>query len=274
MRRPFLLVLGLGLLPATASAETSADEASLFERLTVREQILDAQKSTAENMTRRRSLLAYRLCRRRELGFAQNPETRLDDARAFDLALLALHRSSDEAATLTRELHRVRAERSAIEAAFVARVAGDVSTQESGRPPAPREKLAHLVRPIKGEAVAVPGSRRDGPTKIELRHDGVEILARLNEPVRSVAAGTVRRVEALPQGGFAVVTAHASGLVSIVTGLRNIAVAAGDMVDAGQTLGLAGRNLDGAAVVSVELWRDRRPQDASKLLRARLGAGS
>ena len=98
------------------------------------------------------------------------------------------------------------------------------------------------------------------------------MLARLNEPVHSIAAGTVRRVEALPQGGFAVVTAHASGMTSIVTGLRDIAVSPGDKVGAGQTLGLAGRNLDGAAVVSPEIWRERRPQNASRLLRAQPGS--
>jgi hypothetical protein len=46
MRRLAWLVLGL--LPATAAAETSADEAALFDRLTTREQILDAQRAAAE----------------------------------------------------------------------------------------------------------------------------------------------------------------------------------------------------------------------------------
>ena len=109
--------------------------------------------------------------------------------------------------------------------------------------------------------------------EVELRHDGVQMLTRLNEPVRSIAAGTVKRIEALPQGGFAVVTAHVAGMTSIVTGLRDITVAAGDKVGPGQVLGMAGRNLDGAAVVSVEIWRARRPQDAGRLLRVRL-AGS
>jgi murein DD-endopeptidase MepM/ murein hydrolase activator NlpD len=268
MGRAHLAVLGLLLLPATAAAETTADEAVLFDRLTVREQILDSQRSAAESTTRHRALLAYRLCRQRELGFAPSPETRLDDARAFDLALVALHRSSDETRTLARELDRVRAERTAMEAAFVARATGENSTEKVAA--AGSDSPARLIRPVRGQLVAVPGTRRDGPTKIELRHDGVEMLARLNEPVRTVAPGTVRRVEALPEGGFAVITTHASGLTSIVTGLRDIAVAAGDKVGPGQTLGLAGRNLDGAAVVSVEIWRDRRPQDAGKLLRLRL----
>ena len=118
-----------------------------------------------------------------------------------------------------------------------------------------------------GIPLALPGSRRDRPTNIELRHDSVELLARLDESVHAIAAGVVKRVEALPQGGFAIVTAHPGGYTSIVTGLRDIAVKSGDPVGAGQTVGLAGRNLDGATVISVEIWRKRRPADTAKLLR-------
>jgi murein DD-endopeptidase MepM/ murein hydrolase activator NlpD len=100
----------------------------------------------------------------------------------------------------------------------------------------------------------------------------VDLLARLNDPVRSIAAGVVTRVEPLPQGGFAVVTAHANGLVSIVSGLRDVVVTAKTSVVPGQILGRAGRNLDGAVVVSVEIWRNRRPQDAARLLHIRMAS--
>jgi septal ring factor EnvC (AmiA/AmiB activator) len=265
MRSTWFLLLGL--LPATAVAQTSADEAALFEQLTMREQILDAQRVASAGITRERSLLAYRLCRQRELGFAPSPESRLEDARAFDLALLALRRSAEETRSLARALDRVRIERTAVEAAFVDRVTSQTAASAAAGITVP------LTRPVRGVVVARPGSRKDSSTKVELRHDGVEFLARLNEPVRAVAPGTVRRVEALPQGGFAVVTGHAGGLVSIVTGLRDIAVAVGDKVGAGQTLGLVGRNLDGAAVVTMEIWRDRRPQDAARLLRMQARTG-
>jgi septal ring factor EnvC (AmiA/AmiB activator) len=268
MRRLGWLVLGL--LPATAAAETSADEAALFDRLTAREQILDGQRAAAEAITRQRGLLAYRLCRRRELGFAHDLENRLADARAFDLSLLALRRGAEETRTLARELDRVRTERTAVEAAFVARAAAQPASDESAPPTPGADKQVRLVRPVRGETVGLPGTRRDRSTKVELRRDFVQMLARLNEPVRSIAAGTVRRVETLAQGGFAVVTAHGSGMTSILTGLRDIAVLPGEKVGRGQTLGLAGRNLDGAAVVSLEIWRERRPQDAGQLLRRRL----
>jgi murein DD-endopeptidase MepM/ murein hydrolase activator NlpD len=262
----------LWLWPLATLAQTSADEADLFDRLNTREQVLDGQRSASEAITRQRSLLAYRLGRRRQLGFAASPEDRLEDARAFNLALLALRRSAAETMTLARELDRVRVERGLIETAFVARATSDERTRTEKNPAAAPPLLGPLVRPVRGEAVGYPGARRDGPTKVELRHDGVALLARLNEPVRAVAAGAIRRVEALPQGGFAVVTAHAAGWTSIVTGLRDIAVAPGDLVTAGGTLGLAGRNLDGAAVVTVELWHGGRAQDAGRLLRARRAA--
>ena len=119
---------------------------------------------------------------------------------------------------------------------------------------------------MRGAMVGVPGIRRDSPTGTELRRDGIELLARLDEPVRAVAAGVVRRVEALPQGGWAVVTQHPARWVSVVSGMRDVVVATGEAVEPGQTLGLAGRNLDGAAVISLELWRNRESVDPRGVL--------
>ncbi len=277
----------LFLLPAAtalagASNENAAEEVELFDRLNVREQILDGQRAAAESNTRQVALLAYRFARRRTLGFAANPENRLDDARALDLALVALRRSLDETSALGNELDRVRLERTTMENALVNRALGEPASgdptsknggstnREGGSGQA--DSTTRLLRPLRGTPVDVPGSRRDGPTKIELRRDSVDTLARLNEPVRAIAAGMVKHVEPLPQGGFAVVTTHPGGMTSIVTGLRDISVKPGQRVGAGQTLGLAGRNLDGAAVVSLEIWRDRRPLDAAKLLHVRLAA--
>jgi murein DD-endopeptidase MepM/ murein hydrolase activator NlpD len=267
------LQIALLLIPMSAlGAEPSVDETALFDRLGVREQTLDAQTTAAENTARQRALLAYRLSRRRELDFAANPEDRLDDARSFDLALVALRRGLDESRTLARELDRVRVERSALEVALIARALNDNNDNknDSVASTGPDPGSARLLRPVRGTPVAVPGARRDGPTKIEIRHDSVEFLARLNDPVHAIAAGVVKRVEPMAQGGFAVMTAHSGGLTSILTGLRDVAVKPGDEVLAGQTLGLTGRNLDGAAVISVAIWRHRRAQDAGKLLHVRL----
>jgi septal ring factor EnvC (AmiA/AmiB activator) len=266
MRSAWWLLL---LLPVgSALADTGEEEATLFDQLGAREQILDMQQEAALAATRGRALFAYRMARHRELGFAADPEGRLEDARAFNMALVALRRSVDEARVLARELDRVRADRTAMETALIARALAAMKKAESQEG---QNEKPSLVRPLRGTPVAAPGVRRDGPTKVELRHDSVDILARLNDPVRSVAPGVVKRVERLPQGGYAVVTAHGDGLTSILSGLRDVVVLPQTAVLAGQTLGLAGRNLDGAVVVSVEIWRNRRPQDAAKRLRIRVG---
>jgi len=252
---------------SAVAGETGADEAALFDQLGAREQILEAQGQVAQAEARKRARLASRMARYRELGFTVDPEGRLEDASAFDMALVALRRSVGEAKSLASELDRVRAERTLLESALVSRALTPAT--ETGAQVGP---IGTLARPVRGSPVASPGVRRDGPTKVELQHDSLDLLTRLNDPVRSIGAGVVRRVEALPQGGFAVVIAHTSGLVSIVSGLRDVSVTPRTAVAPGQILGLAGRNLDGAVVVSVEIWRNRRPQDAARLLHMRISS--
>ena len=61
-------------------------------------------------------------------------------------------------------------------------------------------------------------------------------------------------------------TAHAGGWISVLSGLRDVSVKAGDAVADGAALGLAGRNLDGACVVALELWRGRAAVDPAPLV--------
>jgi murein DD-endopeptidase MepM/ murein hydrolase activator NlpD len=269
MRKSFFFLWAL-IPTAAVASDIAPEETAVFEQLGAREQILEMQRESAEAGTRKRALFAYRMARRRELGFAADLESRLDDARGFDMAVVALRRSAEETRALGRELDRVRADRTTMESALLTRALAEARRAASSDQVA--DVRVQLARPVRGTPVAVPSVRRDGPTKVELHHDSLDLLARMNEPVRAVASGEVKRVEPLPQGGFAVVTAHAGGLVSILSGMRDVMVSPGAQVQSGQTLGLAGRNLDGAAVVSVEIWRNRRAEDAAKLLRVRLGA--
>lgn len=248
-----VLVWLLLLMPAPAARAESFDEgARLAQRLATRQEVLEGQKDGATARVREQALLAYQLTRRRELGFMSRPESRRDDAEAADLALTSLSKGLSETRSLVDELAHVRAEQVALDRARSRRMDAPADLGES---------LHRFARPVRGAMVGVPGIRRDGPTGTELRRDGIELLARLNEPVRAVAAGVIRRVESLPQGGYAVVTQHPAGWVSILSGLRGVAVAPGEPVEPGQFLGLAGRNLDGAAVISLELWRNRQSVD-------------
>lgn len=254
MRNEFRLIVWLLLLvlAPVARAEPVDENAKLAQRLATRQDVLEGQKDGADAQVREQALLAYRLTRRRELGFVSNPESRLDDAEAADLALASLGKGLAETRILAGEIDRVRAERVALDRACGRR---------ADAPPDTGESLRRFARPVRGAMVGAPGVRRDAPSGTELHQDGIELLARLNEPVRAVAAGVIRRVENLPQGGYAVVTQHPARWVSVLSGLRAVVVAPGEPVEPGQAIGLAGRNLDGAAVISLELWRNRQSVD-------------
>jgi murein DD-endopeptidase MepM/ murein hydrolase activator NlpD len=120
---------------------------------------------------------------------------------------------------------------------------------------------------VRGAVVGQPGVRPDPITGAEVRQPALQFLARMNEAVYPPAAGRVHRVEPLPQGGFAVVTEHPGGWISLLSGLREVDALPGQTVDPETPLGLAGRNLDGAVVISFELWRGRLSVDPRPLLR-------
>jgi murein DD-endopeptidase MepM/ murein hydrolase activator NlpD len=247
-----LLAACLLLLPALAAR---AEEPAALQRLRAREETLTQQAQASELTARQQARAAYRLARKRQLGFLAEPAGRLDDARALDLALFTVRRSASEARALRDEVARVQEERQALGVAVTIPA------------PAPAE-TPRFARPVRGAVVGQAGLREDPVTGVEIRQDALQILARMNEPVHAPAAGTVRRVEAQPQGGYAVVTAHEGGWSSLIGGLRDVSVAVGETVAAGALIGVAGRNLDGAVVVSLELWHGRTAVDPAPLTRA------
>lgn len=229
----------------------------VVDKMREREKILAEHWATAANLSRHQAWAAYRLVRRRQLGFMANASQRRDDAQAVDLALAVVGRSLLEARLNKEELAHVRAEREAVE---------ETLRRRGPAPTSAATATLHFTRPVAGTIVGARQLRRDPATGAEFRHDGVNILTRMNEPVRAIEAGTVRRVAPLPQGGFAIVVEHAAGWVSILSGLRQTAVSEGTVVPGGQILGVAGRTLDGAAVVGFELWRDRTSVDPRQAL--------
>jgi murein DD-endopeptidase MepM/ murein hydrolase activator NlpD len=245
----------LALAPAVAWAQPSPDAQALLDRAASREKALGEQKTRAEGITREQAFVAYRLSRRQQLAYVGRPDNRVENSQALDAAIVALQRVANETQALDAELKRVRADRIDLTAALSATPA-----------PAPNAAV-RFSRPVRGEVVSRPGRRHDADTDTTLSFRGVDVLARLNEPVRAPAEGVVRRVESLPQGGFAVVTGHPGGWVSILSGMRDVAVSEGTAVSAGQPLGRAGRNVDGAAVITVEIWYGRQPVDPLTVVR-------
>jgi murein DD-endopeptidase MepM/ murein hydrolase activator NlpD len=261
--RGLVMALSLALVgwgwSGTAAAGQADPPINPVDRARMREMLLTERSAEADQRARKSALAAYRLMRRRAVAFLPAPERRGEDARAFAAALQLLRRTAGEAQTWRTELARSTADREALEAA-----------EHPGAPAAAAGETGQtlLHPPTRGSLMAGPGVRVDQATGGQRRFTGVEYLGRLNEPVQAVEGGTVRRIEPVAQGGFAVVVAHADGLVSIVSGLRRADVHAGQDVQRGHTLGLTGRNLDGAPVVGFELWQAGEPVDPRPFLEA------
>jgi murein DD-endopeptidase MepM/ murein hydrolase activator NlpD len=263
-------IVTIGLFLAV-NDPTVADDASpreaVLDQAATRCKILEEQRRKAAEITRERLLLAYRTSQKRALQFTTLPHDRLNQTQTFDRALLVLRNTYEESQALSEELAQAKRDHSTLERAFLTSAFPEKATNK----PAPLAvKTPSFQRPVHGTPVSKPGRRRDGSSKVELQHWDVEWLVRLNEPVRTIAPGVIRRIETLPQGGFAILIDHSDGYTSIISGLRDTLVRVGQPVTAGQAIAQAGRNLDGAAVVSLEIWYRREPLDAGKLLSIRL----
>lgn len=262
-------IITLGLLLAmnghTLADDTSPREAVLDQAAT-RCKILEDQRKAAIAMTKERLLFTYRTSQKRNLQFTTLPQDRLNQAQTFDRSLWVLQKTHEESKALTEEWAQAKTDHRLLEHAFLT-TAFPESMQK--RSPQLSAKIPFFQRPVRGTPVSMPGRRPDGSSKVELQHWDVEWLVRLNEPVRAIAPGKIKHIEPLPQGGFAILIEHSDGYTSVVSGLRDVTVKVGKTVSLGQTIAQAGRNLDGAAVVSLEIWHRREPLDAGKLLSIR-----
>lgn len=111
--------------------------------------------------------------------------------------------------------------------------------------------------PVMGTITSPFGApRASGP------HNGVDIAAPIGTPVRAPFAGTVLDVYTHPRGGLSLILRMENGMTAGFAHLGTVAVAEGDSVGKGVTLGTVGvtgvttgphlhftlRNLDGAYV--------------------------
>ncbi len=247
-----LLLLLAALLPARPAGAEADPLADALTRARTREAIGVERSETAQARARTQALAAYRLARRRAATFLADPRGRADNARALGAALLVLAREASEAAVFRAELAQARHDRAGLESAGATSATTTADRLHDGD---------LLLSPVRGTRVRGPGLRRDDATLALLREEGVRILSRLHEPVRAPAAARVHKVAPRARGGFALVLEHGDGLVSILSGLRQVDVVEGAPVERGQRVGLVGRDIDGAPVVSLELWQRGRPID-------------
>jgi murein DD-endopeptidase MepM/ murein hydrolase activator NlpD len=97
-----------------------------------------------------------------------------------------------------------------------------------------------LLRPVPGEVSSAYGLRRFFNGLERNPHRGLDLRAGLGDPVRAVAAGQVVLAADHYYGGRSVFIDHGLGVYSVYMHLDDFKAAEGDMVEAGQVIGLAG----------------------------------
>ena len=97
-----------------------------------------------------------------------------------------------------------------------------------------------FARPAKGKMLSRFGLHRvfNGHTKG--RHTGLDFRAWLGTPLYAMASGRVVLTGGFYYAGNSVLIDHGNGLVSLSAHMSKILVREGDMVEAGQTIGLSG----------------------------------
>lgn len=94
-----------------------------------------------------------------------------------------------------------------------------------------------LVRPVRGALVGSFGAYTDPVLRLPMVRNGVELDARLDEPVRAPAAGRVVMVAELPGFEQVVVIDHGEQQLSLLGRLWKVTAAEGEAVEAGAVIG-------------------------------------
>ena len=120
-------------------------------------------------------------------------------------------------------------------------ISGSVNTT---LPPAPAKDSGKRAKPVSGETIAeysMDALCYNQTTRDWRVHDGMDIAAEAGSPVCAAADGTVYTVYEDETMGMTVVLSHAGGYTSKYASLASdVAVAPGDTVTAGQTIGYVG----------------------------------
>jgi murein DD-endopeptidase MepM/ murein hydrolase activator NlpD len=98
-----------------------------------------------------------------------------------------------------------------------------------------------LMRPVPGEVSSAYGLKRFFNDMERNPHRGLDLRAALGDPVRAAAAGQIVLAADHYYGGRSVFLDHGLGVFTVYMHLDEIKVRQGDMVEAGEILGLAGQ---------------------------------
>ena len=98
---------------------------------------------------------------------------------------------------------------------------------------------------------------------IKVKNNGINIVTALNEPARSIFGGEVTRVMVVPNFNNVVIIRHGEYL-SVYSNLEKVFVKKGDMVNAGQELGIVFAPHDKQkAELHFEIWKGKNQLNPS-----------
>jgi len=123
----------------------------------------------------------------------------------------------------------------------------------------------HFIWPLNGAVISTFGSFGNGE-----RNDGINIAAKMGEPIHASAGGTVTYAGNELKGyGNLILIRHDDGYVTAYAHAQSIGVHRGDHVDKGQVIGLAGATGDvDSPQLHFEIRRGVDPVDPKPLLMA------
>jgi len=205
-----------------------AHDRLLYARFRAEQQALDAARAAAAAAVERRDEARSQLGQRR---------AQAEQERAAKQTLLAAVRS--DRARERAALDELEAAARALEEKIAS-----LGSEEAPAPPAPLVPFAtlrgQLPAPVDASVVQRFGREVDAEFHTQVFHKGIDFGATLGDPVRAVAAGTVRFAGWFRGYGRMVILDHGDRFYTVSGHLDALRVAMGNFVAAGEPIGTVG----------------------------------
>lgn len=106
------------------------------------------------------------------------------------------------------------------------------------------------------------------PYDLSIDHYGVDIVAKNNEPVKSIADGTVILSSWTQEGGYVIAVQHRANLISVIRHNSALLKKVGNFVNAGEVISIIGNTgeLTSGPHVHLELWYNGNPVDPEEFI--------
>ena len=106
------------------------------------------------------------------------------------------------------------------------------------------------------------------PYNMTTDHYGIDIVAKTNEPVKSIADGTVILSSWTQDGGYVIAIQHRANLISVVRHNSAILKKVGNFVNAGEVISIIGNSgeLTTGPHVHLEIWYNGNPVDPEEFI--------